>query len=168
VCIAINLLSGVDGVHMAREIRNGIRFELGDAGSIRGTEYANEHNDCTVRAISKCAGVPYVDGHNLCARLGRKPRKGMTEVQLSALVYQPHVYGYKVTRVVLPGLFASRLGRAVSLCARGRYLIIKTGHAIACIDGVLYDTGASGAGSRVLMVFKFTPTSEWEAIARQA
>jgi hypothetical protein len=152
---------------MAREIRQGIRFELETGESIRGTGFGHEKNDCTVRAISKCAGVPYVDGHKLCARLGRKPRKGMTGVQLAGLVSMPHVYGYKVTQVCLSP-FTCTLGRLMLTCTRGRYLIIKTGHAIASMDGVLHDTGASGAGSRVLMVFKFTPTSEWEASNRTA
>jgi hypothetical protein len=150
-----------------REIKGGIRFEVNKADTVRGEAYAHEHNDCTVRAIKHLTGVPYSDAHTMCARLGRRPRKGLNTVQLNALVDQPHVYGYKVTRVCLT-MFSRTLGRVMSSCLKGRYLIIKTGHAIACIDGVLHDSGTSGPGSRVLMVFKFTPSSEWEASNRTA
>jgi hypothetical protein len=148
---------------MPREIRNGIRFEIQGANDVRGLAFGHENNDCTVRAIKHLTGVPYSDSHALCKRLGRRDKRGLNTVQLQGLTALPHAYGYKVTRVILPAMLESTLGRAMLSLHKGRYLIIKTGHAIACIDGVLYDSGASGPGSRVLMVFKFTPSSQWES-----
>src|ERR1700722_4448590 len=91
-------------VNTSTTIRGGIRFAL---GNVRDDAHATEHNDCTVRALKVAAGVPYADAHALAARLGRRPRKGMKSTQLLEMVYLPHVYGYKVTRVVLPA-FVSR------------------------------------------------------------
>jgi len=72
----------------------------------------------------------------------------------------PHVYGYKVTRVDVPP--NQTLGRAMLYMLQGRYLVIKTGHAIGVIDGVCYDMETSGPSSRIKMILKFTPCSELE------
>jgi hypothetical protein len=143
-----------------RQISGGIKFEVSDVTSVRG-DATNEHNDCTVRALKHVVGVPYRDAHAMCARLGRKARKGMTSTQLLALIDQPHVYGYKVTRVILP-MFCNTLGRAMMYLHTGRYLIVKTGHAIGCVDGVLYDATLSGPSSRIKMILKFELTSDIE------
>lgn len=141
-----------------RVIRGGIRFAL---GNVRDKEHATETNDCTVRALKVSAGVPYSDAHAMMARLGRKPHEGMTPAQILNLTSMPHVYGYKVTRVDIPQ-FHGTLGRAMFSMRSGRYLVIKTGHAIGVIDGVCYDTGTSGPTSRIKMILKFTLTSELE------
>jgi hypothetical protein len=140
-----------------RVIRGGIRFSL---GNVRDEEHTTETNDCTVRALKVAAGVPYADAHSLCSSLGRRPRKGMTSSQLLTMTSLPHVYGYKVTRVDVP--WNQTLGRAMLYMLRGRYLVIKTGHAIGVRDGVCYDMGTSGPSSRVKMILKFTPCSELE------
>lgn len=97
----------------------------------------------------------------MMARCGRRTRHGVRYADLLRLIDQPHVYGYKVTRLILPQGF-STLGRAMMFMRTGRYLIVKTGHAIGCIDGVLHDTAPSGPSSRVRMVFKFELTSAIE------
>ena len=148
-----------------REYKSGICFSIEDSAIIRGSEHATEKNDCTVRALKAVCGVPYSDAHNLCRSLGRRLRHGMTGSQLLHMLEFSHVYGYKVTRIALPNLFGNMLGRALMFCRHGRYLVITTHHAIACLDGTLHDTMTSGPNSRVTMILKFTPTSEWEAKA---
>jgi hypothetical protein len=139
-------------------IKGGIRFAI---GNVRDEAHSLEHNDCTVHALKVAAGVPYADAHALAARLGRRPRHGLKYSQILALTGLPHVYGYKVTQIGVP-MFRRTLGAVMPLLSKGRYLIVKTGHAIGCIDGVLYDTGTSGPSSRIKMILKFTPMSEYE------
>jgi hypothetical protein len=143
-------------INTTTTIKGGIRFAI---GNVRDEAHSLEHNDCTVRALKVAAGVPYADAHALAARLGRRPRHGLKSSQILALVGLPHVYGYKVTQIGVP-MFRRTLGAVMPLLSKGRYLIVKTGHAIGCIDGILYDTGTSGPGSRVKMILKFTPMSE--------
>jgi hypothetical protein len=139
-------------------IKGGIRFAL---GNVRDEAHSTEHNDCTVRALKVAAGVPYADAHALAARLGRRNRHGLKTSQLLAMTSMAHVYGYKVTSIGVP-MFRGTLGAVMATLRTGRYMIIKTGHAIGCIDGVLYDTGTSGPSSRIKMILKFTPMSEYE------
>ena len=139
-------------------VKGGIRFSLENT---RAEEFATEKNDCSVRALKTAAGVPYADAHAMLAKIGRRARKGVTGSQLLALTNLPHVYGYKVTSIGVP-MFRRTLGSIMPTLRQGRYMIIKTGHAIGCVDGVLHDIGTSGPGSRVRMILKFTPTSEIE------
>ena len=139
-------------------VKGGIRFTIENP---RPDEFAQEKGDCSVRALKVAAGVPYVDAHAMLAKIGRRARKGVTGAQLLALTSLPHVYGYKVTSIGVP-MFRRTLGSVMPMLRQGRYMIIKTGHAIGCVDGVLHDTGTSGPGSRVRMILKFTPTSEIE------
>ena len=145
---------------MANVIKGGIRFNL---ENVRPPEYATEHNDCTVRALKVVTGVPYGDAHTLCARIGRRPRKGLSHAQLQALVTLPHVYGFKVNLVAMP---RCTLGYAMMYMRQGRYIVVKTGHAIACVDGVLHDSGVSGPTSRVKFILKFTLCSEIERLEK--
>lgn len=146
-----------------RTIKGGIRFEIKSSSEMRDEQHATEHNDCVVRALAVAAGVPYADAHSFWARAGRRPRHGMKTSAIEATLTSVLVYGYKVTRTILP-MFCNRLGGAMLHMRQGRYLIIKAGHAIGCIDGVLYDFGTVGPTSRVIAIYKFTPSSEWETI----
>jgi hypothetical protein len=142
-------------------IKGGLKFTV---TNVRDIEHIAEHNDCTVRALKVAAGVPYADAHAMMAKLGRRPRKGMSPTQVLDLCNQPHVYGYTVTPVdVHKGNSRVTLSTAMAYLRKGRYLIVKTGHALACIDGVLTDMGTCGPSSRVTFVLKFTPMSETES-----
>ena len=139
---------------MAKQYKGGICFSIEDTANIRGPKYANERNDCTVRALKAVCGVPYSDAHNLCRSLGRQPQRGMKCFQfLHAVLESSHMYGHKVTRVA----FGNTLSRALMFCRQGRYVIITTHHVVACLNGTLYDTRTSGPNSRVIVILKFTP-----------
>lgn len=147
---------------MDRQYKGGICFAIEGTDTIRGPEYSAERNDCTVRALKLLTGVPYSDAHSLCRSIGRRKYHGMKGSELLRMLELPHVYGYKVTRVLLPNLFRNMLGRTMMFVRHGRYMVITTHHAIACLDGILHDTMTSGPNSRVTMILKFTPTSELE------
>jgi hypothetical protein len=102
-----------------------------------------EHNDCTVRALAIWAGVSYGEAHGLMAtRCARQPRKGawphgvLVELGARVKIDQPPTYRSGIT-----GRLPSRMtvGRFARENPRGRFFVLVRGHALAIIDGVIFD-----------------------------
>lgn len=130
----------------------------------RSQGFEHERNDCTVRSLSNAADISYHEAHELCARAGRKPRHGfhfqswLTEQARSS---EGIVFGrYRVHRIELPA-GATWRARNVTLAQflrdfpRGRFILVKRGHAFAVVEGVALDLSSAlcGPRSQVRVVF---------------
>ena len=97
-----------------------------------------ETNDCVVRALSLAFNVEYTKVHDLCAKAGRKPRRGMyrkqTDAVIKALTGKPSAEMDK-----LPRGGRQTFATFARDNAKGKWLVIKRGHAVALIDGVYHD-----------------------------
>lgn len=116
----------------------------------------DEHNDCAVRAASLAANVPYQDVHKLFEAKGRIRHRGtkwetlrqaVTELG-GTLATQAMAVRYSVQRQTLAAWLRDH--------PRGRYLVCRSGHAFAVIDGVVHDwSTGTGARSRIVMAYRF-------------
>lgn len=107
-----------------------------DQELVQASKQFREHNDCTVKAFAKVFNTTYEKAHNhlknSCGRINRK--------------------GVWITRVLPQSLKKTKFkvgpydrGNRIQLnkfCEKhsvGRYYVCVKGHAIAVIDGVVYD-----------------------------
>jgi hypothetical protein len=108
----------------------------------------NETNDCVVRALSLAFNWPYSDVHTICAAVGRKPRRGMyrhqTDAAIAKITGNPDAKGVYVRRSIGPYPTFAQFARENP---KGRFFVIKRGHAVALIDGVYHDINNSSACS---------------------
>jgi hypothetical protein len=131
--------------------------------------FQNEWNDCSVRALAIAAGITYGQAHDLLKAQGRKDRKGARVYMIRAaaastakvedvLVRQPKTHwmgGYSYT--------CPTLSQVIRKHSSGRYILITRNHAIALVDGVIYDSFEPGAKTRIRCAIKLTvaaPKSE--------
>jgi hypothetical protein len=109
----------------------------------------NETNDCVVRALSLAFNWPYSDVHTICAAAGRKPRRGMyrhqTDKAIAKLSGNPAAMGNDI----YPRSIRPTFAQFARENPKGRFIVIKRGHAVALIDGVYHDMAHSaGCGAR--------------------
>jgi hypothetical protein len=132
----------------------------------RGVErFDYEDNDCTVRALANCLGLPYKLAHRFLAKAGRQPKQGMKVTDWQP-VYErfgiklKSVHGstkgarfmahkYKIEQQ--PGITLEKLLPSLQ---QGRYVIKIRGHVFAVVGGKVLDYGYNAAGSRVQAVYK--------------
>jgi len=132
----------------------------------RELSHPNETNDCTVIALAHVLGCPYADAHEICSESGRKPRHGLCNYQISAMLralvkmnritsfetknFEHWVdslnqtvevrsrYGYVFHR--RPRRRGTTVGQFVrTLPVKGSFYLTSTGHAFAYVDGKLLD-----------------------------
>jgi hypothetical protein len=111
-----------------------------------------ERNDCVVRALSLAFNKPYEEVHALCAKIGRDKGRGMRWGQVDLAIQE--LTGNGLAKMDRP---ARR--QTFTTFARdhkvGHYLVIKSGHAVALIDGVFHDAGSIGEPRAIVKaVFK--------------
>lgn len=105
----------------------------------------SEIDDCVVRALSLAFNVQYDEVHKLCAKAGRKPRKGMYRAQTDKVIKQ--LTGNKDAALdKLPKGKRQTLTTFAKQNPKGKWVVIKSGHAVALIDGVYHDNGSAGHG----------------------
>jgi len=111
-----------------------------DESTYSAGRFANETNDCAVRAFATAACIPYADAHALLAKHGRKDRQGtwrstQRKAWEESLGYTPkHVVdhtGYTYQAMTLAA-FLRRF-------TRGHWIVLTRGHSFAVVDGVVYD-----------------------------
>ncbi len=98
----------------------------------RPDSFAFERKDCTVRAFSTAANIPYQDAHAAMELGGRKPKRG---------VYTPAALAKLKPLVESTPVIRKRI-TLQAFCKRfpeGRYLMRRKGHAFAVVDGKAYD-----------------------------
>jgi hypothetical protein len=105
----------------------------------------NETNDCVVRALSLAFNVEYSKAHELCAQAGREPRRGMfrkqTNVVIKKLSGNPSAEMDTLSRGNRQTLATFARDNA-----KGKWIVVKRGHAVALIDGVYHDNSSSDQG----------------------
>jgi hypothetical protein len=104
-----------------------------------------EINDCVVRALSLAFNRAYPEVHEVCAKAGRKPRRGMMRAQtdkaIQALSANKDAKLERYSR-----------GNRCTLATfakhnpKGNFIVIKRGHAVALIDGVYHDNSNTETG----------------------
>jgi hypothetical protein len=117
----------------------------------------NERNDCVVRALSLAFNRAYPEVHAVCAKVGRKPWKGMyrhqSDAAIAILSGKPDAKGTRyVWRRDCPTFAQFARENPV-----GRFFVIKRDHAVALIDGVYHDMDRSascGARCRVQYYYR--------------
>ena len=140
-----------------------------DAGTQRGAEFAHEHMDCTVHATAIAAQIPYFEAHELLARFGRRPRRGVKYRDFIAWATSPTGYSitgnkvmmgprgmigaYRVQRVNLDKRVT--LGQFLKDFPNGRFVVRKRGHVFAVIDGKQFDASPNGLRCRLTGVYHF-------------
>ena len=115
-------------------------------------EAYGERSDCSVIAMSCAFGIPYNVAHDILKDAGRVDKRGFgfcawLRQTVAAL---DHICGYKVTPVRVPRLTLSQVRRDFP---KGRFVIRKSGHAFAMIDGKILDPEASGPRAIVTDIF---------------
>ena len=97
-----------------------------------------ETNDCVVRALSLAFNVEYTKVHDLCAKAGRKPRRGMRRLQTNTVIKRL-ADNPKAVMDSLPRGKRQTFATFARDNAKGKWIVIKRGHAVALIDGVYHD-----------------------------
>ena len=132
--------------------------EVGGGGGMRKdtTSYGAERpawdsKDCSVRALAVATGVPYAVASVAYSVLGRRLKAG-TQVSLSERL---HIEILGMTRIT--AVEGMDLETFLQVVPTGRYVVHKTGHAFAVIDGVVHDwENTTRAGTRITRVWKVT------------
>lgn len=133
--------------------RNQYAFVATDAG-----RYLSERNDCTVRALSIAVGVDYVTAHEFMKAHGRKDGHG-------AMLFVYRAWAHNEYRIRsfwevagIPWNDPRRertLGQWLKSGELPERAIVGTrGHVFAVINGTVYDTGRTGARSKVNIVYE--------------
>jgi hypothetical protein len=103
-----------------------------------------ESNDCTVRATSLAMNLPYLDVHKKFEFAGRQPRRGVSMTTMNRALCLITKSSKVMVRVLDEPTFA-QFARANP---KGRFIVVKRGHAVALIDGVWHDAHIKCAGAR--------------------
>ena len=116
----------------------------------------NEHNDCTVVAVTLTAEVSYEEAHAALKTAGRRNRCGAyAHQQEKALL----ALGAKIEKIPTPrkpngrGYPTKTIGKALG---RGNFYVFVSRHAVAVINGEVQDWSA-GRAKRIVTVWKITP-----------
>ena len=103
---------------------------------VEGSKAMKENNDCTVKALALALNTSYAKAHAHLKRFcGRPDRKGIVSRDVLPQSFKntkhrvgPYTIRNKVT-----------LKKFCELHPQGRYYVSVRGHAIAVVDGVVYD-----------------------------
>lgn len=122
------------------------------AYSARPRKFDADNRDCSVRALRIVANCDYEQAHTTLAKLGRKMKRGIYNSTMDAACAC-----FALTRVSAPAGGSSpypTLAQFLREHRTGRFLIQRTGHYFAVIDGVVHDwPRGTGARSRVRCVW---------------
>ena len=107
-----------------------------DKDLMAGSE--KDKNYCTVVAFMAVFDTDFRTANNwLCIKVGRKIRRGMLTSQVQDIFPQLTKYNYK------KGPYSSQnrvtIKQFMEKHSKGRYYCLVRGHAIAIVDGELYD-----------------------------
>jgi hypothetical protein len=160
---------------LARAGLRAIRMGARDEG------FEAENNDCFVKAVQAVTGVPYRDAHAFVSRrFARKNGHSTPEVperMRDIATKAETIYGFRVfakpaatgqrvrrTRFGYRTVASYRTLQSFTRTHRtGRWLLWSNSHALAVIDGVVYDNGAAGPKTHVTGVYEFIESSKVES-----
>jgi len=105
-----------------------------------------ERNDCAVRAVSLALNVPYQRAHEALERRGRKFGRSTCVALISGALTD--LRGMLVELTPTPRRERPTFAQFARENPKGRWVIIRSGHAVALIDGVYHDSDPSLCGAR--------------------
>lgn len=129
-----------------------------------------DKNDCTVRALANAASIPYTQAHAYLKASGRKNNHG-AHLDEYAGAYMKAGFelvsffgttiaaiGYK-SRMQRKGIQVNHskgisFGRLLETLNNGRYIVIVRNHALAVVNGKVFDTHATSNQRSVVALFK--------------
>lgn len=107
-----------------------------------------DRNDCSVRALSIAANLPYERAHDLFKAAGRKDGR-RTDRAASKRVYRQ--LGYQL----VSRAWAPTVTQFLAAYPAGRFICHRRGHAFAVVDGVVHDwEHGTGSRSRVQLAYR--------------
>lgn len=116
------------------------RYAPLDASFVTASKAFREHNDCTVKAVAKAAGKTYEWGHMVMKTYCKRRNRGRAYTS----TYVPLALDkLGITHKVGPYTRENKI-TLKKFCEKhpvGRYIVATSGHAIAIVDGVVYDWG---------------------------
>ena len=121
----------------------------------RGDAYSNERQDCTVHATSIAAQIPYYQAHDLLARSGRRSRHRIPYLSFVCNLRErgERVGAYRIEKVHMPRIVT--LAKFLRDFPKGRFVVRKSGHVFAVIDGIQYDSFPNGPKVRITHIYHF-------------
>jgi hypothetical protein len=119
--------------------------KITDAG--RSVSVRDEKNDCTVRALALCLGLPYMEAYGKMAQLGRKKNTGFP-LRFHSLDNLKGLFEIR------PDLSCRTLGKVLPEIRSGRFIVRIYNHVFAVIDGEILDTVPLKTTERVKMVYQ--------------
>jgi hypothetical protein len=111
---------------------------------------SSENRDCTVRAMARAFDIHYDIAHKICEKHGRISKKGWEPRRLFKVKNGkriPRTIAGRVIRFKQPNR-SMTIQTFLKRKPIGRYYCVKTGHAFAIIDGVVY--GQQSDNSRIV------------------
>jgi hypothetical protein len=128
-------------------------------------------NNCSVRALSNCAGIDYEEAHDALKQAGRIDGQGTT-IEVFYKAYQPYMQEFFTvgntndskyfTHAVkeLAGKYPEHqkgctLGTFIKEHQEGTYAVLVEGHILSVIDGYIVDTLENNKNLRVSGYFVF-------------
>lgn len=128
--------------------------------------FAEERNDCTVRALANASGISYYDAYAAFQKAGRKSNRG-TRYNVWAPLYKSFGFNKMVAYGETGGVYkrsiemavkgmdveatnGMTLGRFIKANPVGTFIVIVRKHALCVKDGVVYDSHKTAPGTRVV------------------
>ena len=115
------------------------------------SKHHNESNDCTVRATSIAMQMDYDEVHSIYAKHGRRPYRGVTVRKMGEVLKSITNKPQEMIRTLDEPTFS----RFAKEHPKGRFIVVKRGHAVALIDGMWYDAHVSCVGGRSKVKFYY-------------
>jgi hypothetical protein len=124
-----------------------IKFK--DSNPRTGDFAKTESNDCTVRAAAVALDMPYYKVHEAFSKAGRKPGRGVCLDVVDSVLKA--LKGDKIRTTGFEWFREHRmtLSALIRKHPKGRFVVVKRGHAFALIDGVAHDMGPVGGRTKV-------------------
>ena len=116
----------------------------------------SDRNNCALNAMSIVFNQPYYHVAETFKKLGRVRGKGVTvRTIMTALNVFKHGSDYEaIDKYQLPTKMRMSLAKFAKMYPKGKYYVIKSGHALALIDGVWHDNQVPNPRSYVKYFFK--------------
>ena len=92
-----------------------------------------DNNNCTICALSTSAGIPYNEAFEIGKAAGRKTGRGFHTKKLVLTAKKKGISLRKMKHKPIT------IQKFLERYPTGRYLVRRTGHAFAIIDGIIYD-----------------------------
>jgi hypothetical protein len=105
--------------------------------------------NCTIRALSITAGIPYEQADKIGVLAGRERNKGFYS---EILMNQANKQGITSTRkVYIPKISVKKF---IKQNPKGRFFCVRRGHAFAVVNGVIYDNVKTSSRHMISAIYE--------------